>query len=668
VTAGAPGWATQGPLPRLLVAGVLVTIWLAWAALDGGYWPSAWGPLGIVLVATTLLAFVNLRPRWAPRDTASGALLVMLWLFVGWNLLSLTWARFPADAWAGSNTTLLYALGLTLLSWWRWSPAAAAGILAFYSLGVAALGLGTLARALVLGATESFADGRLVGPAGYVNASVALWTCALWPAVFLAASRRMPIALRAALLASAGLMLQLALLGQSRAWFFALPASALLALGLARARLRLLLALGLAGVAAAVSAPVLLDVRGAVLAGPPSPELGRAALAIALAVLVLASAAAVWGLVDRTVRTPARTVRRIGAAVAALAAALVLVSVVVAVRGVDSPRTWAAQQWDDFTRGSYPEGDRLSGSLASNRYQHWRIAWAEFRARPVVGNGVDNYRDAYLLRRDSPAAEPRYPHSWILRLLSQVGLVGTALFAGFVAAAWWLALGARRRLAEDEAAVVGAGLVVFGYWLVHGAVDWLWEIPAVAAPALGLLGLAASVSSAGETVSTGRPAGRDRAAAYGIALAVTLALALPWLAYLHQRAGVAVWRTSPELADARLERAAALNPLDGEPLLLKGSIALRRGDRPTAVNALLRVLEREPRNWYAHFQLALATADGGDFEQAERLISRARELNPVDPIVAEAAESISARRPVDIEGLNRRYRDLVAERVDRPGA
>src|SRR2546430_1222912 len=51
---------------------------------------------------------------------------------------------------------------------------------------------------------------------------------------------------------------------------------------------------------------------------------------------------------------------------------------------------------------------------------------------------------------------------------------------------------ARRRLRGEAGAAAAAALMVAAYWFAHGAFDWFWEFPVLAAPALGFLGLAAA--------------------------------------------------------------------------------------------------------------------------------------------------------------------------------
>ena len=177
-------------------------------------------------------------------------------------------------------------------------------------------------------------------------------------------------------------------------------------------------------------------------------------------------------------------------------------------------------------------------------------------------------------------------------------------------------------------------------------------MPALAAPAFGLLGLATSTAA----TATSRPASRNRSiAAYATAAAIAacaVVTALPWLAESYQNAGSAVWRQDLDLAYARLDRAAELNRVAAAPLVLKGSIALRSRDLEEARRSLEAAIEREPDNWYAHFQLALVESLANAFPVASTEIRRARELNPLDPVVATAATLIADRRKPNPERLN----------------
>jgi tetratricopeptide (TPR) repeat protein len=217
--------------------------------------------------------------------------------------------------------------------------------------------------------------------------------------------------------------------------------------------------------------------------------------------------------------------------------------------------------------------------------------------------------------------------------------VGTALV---------LALRNRRALDPASAGVVGAAIVVVGYWLLHGSIDFFWELPALAAPAFGLLALAASVQQpvAADRPSAGakrRPLGWRVAPAILAILVTVAAIAAPGLAEAYEQAGLQVWRRDARTAYARLDTAARINPLSARPLLYKGSIATIRRDEPLAERSLLEAVDREPANWYGYLQLALLAGSQRDFGEADALVARARTLNPRDRVAAVADRLIRRR-------------------------
>lgn len=657
------GWTAATPAFPL---GVLtVAVWLVWAARGGGHDPTAWGlpGLGLLALLATGLTFVRV-----PDDRRRGARLVLfcaLASFVVWNFLSLLWADFPGDAWIGSDKTLLYATGFAIFALWPWGRLSVIALLALFALGVAAIGVFVLARAaLASNPAAYFNDSRLQSPVEYADGTTALWTIALWPALYLSHCRSLPAALRSASLAAATLLVELAVLGQSRGWLFVLPFAALVFLLLARERLRSLLALAVVATATVAVLRPLLDVyeRGHAGAALNAP-LDHAARSVLVSCIAAGAVGLVWALADLRVRVPAPAVRVLGTAVIAAAVVAAAAGVAVAAARVDHPREWISAHWRDFTCETCPstkQGSRFTGTLSNDRYEEWKIAWREFLGHPLAGVGADNYYAAYLRQRQTPRFQPRYPHSTPLRLLSQLGVIGTALLA--VAAGIAVAFGLRRRSRLDAVAggAAGAALSVFAYWLLHSSVDWFWEIPALAAPAFGFLGLAGAVDEAEPAPPAPAPRRGARTVIVGAAGFVALvaaggAVALVWLSTSYEDAGAAVWRTNPSKAYSRLERAASLDPLSAEPLVVEGSIALRRRDLPRARSSFERALQREPKNWYAHLQLALLDDVRGQFRAAAREVLQARNLNPRDPGAALASRLIARRAKVRPELINGFY-------------
>src|SRR5262249_7211583 len=169
-----------------------------------------------------------------------------------------------------------------------------------------------------------------------------------------------------------------------------------------------------------------------------------------------------------------------------------------------------------------------------------------------------------------------------------------------------------------------------------GSIDWFWELPALGAPAFALLGIAVATSAS--EPRRGVAARRMRSSlavpvAIVAAVAVLGTLVLPWLAAKEVEAAAPSWRTSPQPACDRLDRARPLNPLSDEPDLVAGAIASRTGNTPRMATSFLRALERNPHDWYAHLELGAAYANEGLRRQALAQLAIAHELDPREPTI-----------------------------------
>jgi len=115
------------------------------------------------------------------------------------------------------------------------------------------------------------------------------------------------------------------------------------------------------------------------------------------------------------------------------------------------------------------------GSLADDlaerggdRPWYWHVAWEEVAEAPLAGKGAGTFYLAWLERQPIPTGTLD-AHSLYLELLSELGLVGLALLGLALVPPL---LPAFRGV---DAAAAG-GYVAF---LVHAALDWDWELPAV---------------------------------------------------------------------------------------------------------------------------------------------------------------------------------------------
>jgi hypothetical protein len=629
--------ARAGALPFGLSA---VAVFLWWANEEGGYAPTTWYPGALIFLA--LLVGVAFSPA-AP--TSSGLwitrAIAFLAAFTAWSFLSIVWAGVKGDAWDGANRTLLYltVYAMFALLWWRARDAAV--LVGLFALGTAVVG----AAAFASEDASAFGDGRLTAPTGYANASAALFLAAFWPAVALAARPEVHWVARSVLLAAGGLLLQLAVLAQSRASVVAGSIAFLLYIVLTQERLRaLLVLLPVAAVTLATLGP-LLDVFASATEAGLEEAVAREQRTLALSTGALLAIGALVGFRDRPGRIGRRAQLLSGrrrTVVTAVAAGGVLVALVAAA-GVMSLTEGSGRDGVGSEATSALGSSRLGGGLETGRYDLWRVAAGEVADHPLLGVGADNFAVDFARERRTHE-EPLYPHSLLLRSFSQTGLVGGALFLGFMGAALVGALRMRRRSNALANAVASASVVSAFYWLLHGSIDWLWEIPALTASALALLGLASGLRQP----QPDRPPSTPRRSAPALAAAGVLVAAavgsytLPGLAALEVERAVQAWPEAPDRAFSRLDRARRLNPLSERPDVVAGTLAQRAGQRDRARIAFQRVLERNPDEWYAHLQLALLDAADGRRAEALAHLVRAQSLNPLEPALKDAEGALFA--------------------------
>jgi hypothetical protein len=643
--------------PSFLPALLCVAMFLWFAADEGGFIATTF--LLATLLALGLLALaLTVLPRPRPSRTVAVAI-CLLGAYALWSYLSIIWADQPALAWDGANRTVLYALLFALFALWPVRGGPAAVLLGCFGLGVAVIAGIEIVRASAASQWIAyFHEGRLQEPVGYVNADVALWFSAFWPCVLLAGRRGVPAPLRGVLLGGAGVLASAAILGQSRGWLFVLPVSVLLAVAVVPGRGRTIAAIAAVTVGTLLILRPLLDVYEAFDSrGAPGGDLSYAVRLTFIMSAVLAVISYLAALAESRLEVPASTARRVSAAVVvafALACAGAVAGYAV-VKGDPLGRT--ADAWREFKRGGYePSGktSRLSGNFVTFRYDYWRVAWQNFRRHPVIGVGADNFGRDYL-KRGRSLQTPLYPHSVEVRAASQTGLVGSLLLGGAIVAALAGGLSSLRR-SDLAGAAGGIGLVIFGYWVLHGSVDWLWEFPGLGGPAFAGLGLAAAAAA-------GRrgPLPSLQPLLYGwrrITLAVVLALPLavglaaPWLAQRELGKGREVASKDPFAALRRFDHSAGLNPLSPVAEQSAALIELRIGRQGAAERRFHKALDRDPDDPYSHLQLGAIASSEGRRGEALRLVNRAHRLDPRDEVVGRSLHSLRSGGTLDPERVN----------------
>jgi O-antigen ligase len=228
---------------------------------DGGYFPSAWWPATVTLLAAAALAIV--LGRAASPSRAQLAVVLALGAFAGWTALSALWSPDPGTSLLEAERTLVYvaavvaavAVGGRLLA----GTIAAIGLVCAYSVG----------QRLLEGSPDPplpFSGTLLQEPIGYANALGALAAIGLAAVVALV---RLPRLWLVAPILGSLFVVTLALTENRSGWLAAL-AGAAVALPLAWGRRRL-------AVSAAAAAGLALALALALPAGPLADDAPEAA-------------------------------------------------------------------------------------------------------------------------------------------------------------------------------------------------------------------------------------------------------------------------------------------------------------------------------------------------------------------------------------------------------
>lgn len=652
------------PQLALLPLYLAFAIFVAIGVHDGGYPVTVWYPATLFLLGLVAVSVVVRRD--SVRSLSRGERLSLLFLagLTGWTYVSIAWSDVKGDAWDGANRGLLYLIVYALFLIAAPSAASAAAAVGVYAVAIAFAGFFVLVQASRSPTPdEFFLIARFSEPAGYQNGNCALFAIALWPVFFLASRRPVPHLLRGLYLAAAGVLLELGLLSQSRGWLIAVPVVFLLYIALVPGRVRSLVFAVPVALAFVAARSRLLDVYPALRSGEDiDGALAAARGSIAVTAVALFVTGVVLALADGWLSRRESLVGRLKIAGAATFTAIGTVAAIAGLLWLGNPVTRAEQAWDDF-RGeasSSPTASYLTSGFSSNRYDLWRVAVREISRRPIQGVGSDNFAVDYIRERRSHE-EPLYAHSIELKIVAQTGIVGGVLFLAFLAANVMIWIRRWAAGSQFSRGLRAACLVAFAYWLVHGSIDWFWELPGLAAPAFALLALSVSIDRPPRPARAGNPRLARIAAATGLGavLAAVVSLAAPWLAAKEVQAALHEWQERPAESLDRLERARGLNPLSDQPDILAGVIASKHGDTGEMAEAFRRALERNPYNWYAHLELGVAYAELGRRADALRELARAARLNPREPTIPLVTERVRENMPVSTEDLDRTFLDRI---------
>jgi hypothetical protein len=615
---------------------------------QGAFAISRWAPLALFILAALFGALVGRRRLGhvsRPVLVALGA----IWALAAWSILSMLWAKSPANAFQAGDRMILYAAIATLPFAFPASRRSLAAAGWAISVGIGAIALYVLAHLLIDG-LPLFLAGRLNGPVNYRNATALLFALPFWPLIVAMATRSYRRGVRASAFAIATLCLGLAFLTQARGIVIGLVLGGLVALSLGPDRVRRtwLAALSVAGVAA--TSPLLLKPYHAFSGGSgivTEHDIAVAAWGLALLTVIAFCVGLLLALFDRGLRADspqmreARHLARVGLAIGAV------IVVIGGLAAIGNPVTYAHQKWDQFRNLNQTTTSASTRLLTTSgqRYDLWRVALKEFEGAPINGVGGDNYSFGYYRQRQTNRNLDD-PHSLVFALLAEDGFVGIGLFLVFIGG---IAAVLRRgwpTLTEPEKRhVVGpaaAGAVLLG----QSTVDWIWLIPGLTAVGIFALAIAAaqveapraSAAVVEDDAATNVAASPHQRSTVGRlarpgALALLLASVIGVLALFLSDAYTQRSRTlqsspAPELSAA--QTASTFNPWSVTPHYLESSAYESMGQRGKALAQLKDALSLEPQNAATLGVIGDFMVRGGKLPAARHYYRLALALNPLD--------------------------------------
>ena len=595
-------------------------------AAQGGFFPTAWGWIGLALAWAVGLALVLQDVQLSTPERAS---VLALSAFLGWVALSTIWSNDVPQSVFEVERTLLYPLAvlaaLLLVRDRRVAPLLCGGLAAIAVISTYALGTRLFPRRGEV--FDVITQARLSNPIGYWNGLAILTVIGILLALGFAA-RAQTILGRALAAATLPILATTLYFTYSRGGWIALGVALVVAVLVDPRRLQLLVTMLLVAGPAAVS--VWLASRSEALTHlqVPHDELAHDGHRLAPVVLGLAAASFLLvlaqGAAERRVH-PTRAVRVAGGLVAASAAAVALVALFVA---YGSPATLASRGYHSFmqdrapakvarpTNGATNLNNRLFTLRSNGRRQTWAAAWHEFEADRWTGSGAGDF-GRYWLQHRPFTLKVSDAHSLYVETLGELGPIGLALLA--VALAVPLAIGVRAR----RHPLVPCALAAYAGFVAHAGVDWDWELPAVMFA--GLLCGAALLAAGRRRDERTKPS----PVLQGVVVAALIAAAAFSVITLVGNRALARSTTAVDNADWKRGQAEAHTairwlPWSAEAWRNLGDAQLGLGQRAEAHRSLAKAARMNPGDWKNWFDLG--TAERGSARR--RAYIRAAALNP----------------------------------------
>jgi hypothetical protein len=274
--------------------------------------------------------------------------------------------------------------------------------------------------------------------------------------------------------------------------------------------------------------------------------------------------------------------------------------------------------------------------IVGDRGSYWRAAWADYQEHPLLGSGPGSFEISWLRHR-TLAVAVHDAHNLYLEALAELGPIGLALLV----AALSVPIVAATRRRSPLAATASAAYTVF---VVHAALDWDWEMPAVTVVAL-LCGACAVIAGRDEGALVAAPARRLAgciAASAGLAAAAFVGLiGNRTLAQAASAAASGEWTQ----AERQARTASRWQPWSSQPYVVLGEAHLGDGDRPAARSAFARALRLDADDWRTWYEVARV----GDLDTRRTAVRQIARLNPLVVTTRRVSRNAWARHQSQLE-------------------
>jgi hypothetical protein len=609
----------------LLTGGLTCATTAILGLMNGGYFSTAWG--WGTLASLWLVVVLLLVADRVELGRLELLLLGSLGAFLCWVGASAAWSvSAPAAVRELERGLLLLTVlvGAMLLARHHMRPLLG-GVLGGIVIACA-YGLATRLFPEQLGSFNATAGYRLDEPLGYWNA-VGLFA-AMGTVIALGfAARGRSIATRAFGAAAPVILMPTLYFTFSRGGWAALGVGFAVAVAFDRRRLQLIsAALALAPfMAVAVwlcTREPDLNRRAAALAGASS-EGRRLAITLLIVACVAAFVGAALQVAERGIRFGARA-RLVFASLLAVFFLGALGAIVVHYGG---PKEAATRGYDAFkappvsVSSTQNINKRLLSLSSSGRLKQWRVALDDYRAHRVLGSGAGTYEIFWNQERPIGTWKIRDAHNLYVEVLAELGPIGLALLVLTLSIPIYAAFRVRWH------PLVPIALGAYVAYLLHAAVDWDWEMPALTIAAF-LCGVAILVVARKERDR------RELSRPVRIA-AVAAATAVAAFAFVGLMGNLAISAANNAAADRnwnesakQAHRAIRWAPWSSEAWQLLGNAEYALGKRNDAYRSLMHGVRKDPNNWSIWFDAASAAPSK---ELELKAYNRAAALNPLGP-------------------------------------